>query len=298
MTTANTAPLSFTNEFHPGNVKSAMSAVGASSGDLWRVPVESIKAMPGLNVRVHDAAYEAHIAWITASIMAEGYYQDKPLGVFIADDGAIFVRDGHSRLEAVQRAIAQGAQIKTLPCVPAPKGTTMEDIIVGLVKSNTGKPLNPIEIAVVCKRMQGWGQEQKVIAERLGMTSAYVGELLGLLAAPEEVQKLVKAGKVSATLVMEQIKAKGSKEASKVITEAAKGNGGARVTLKTLKLAAAPKDAGGLAAPKKADPAIVAQAKAITQAKMMGLLQLVFDDKAFSKLADKTQQAVLAALNP
>lgn len=270
-----TIPTQFSQDFIPGNVKAAMSGAGASSGDLWRVPVAQLHRVPGLNVRTHNEEYTAHVERISKSILAEGFYQDKPIAVYIDESGRICVKDGYSRLDAVDLAIAAGAQISTLPCVTAPKGTNMTDIMVGLVKSNTGKPLLPIEVAVVCKRLVGWGMDPKEVAERLDYTVPYVNDLLGLLEAPAALRDLVSAGKVSASTAIKTSKREGVKKATETLVAASAQAKGGKVTTKTLKPTKAAGDAPDL----------------------RKVIKAVYDDAGFAKLDAKTQDKVLDIIN-
>ena len=185
-----------------GPVKATMKDAGASSSDLWNVPVAAIRIMEGFNVRVHNTDYAAHICEIGESILANGFMKDKPLSGFVANEGGqniIYVTDGHSRLEAVAYANERGAQITTVPVVTKPAGTGIEDLTIGLVTSNSGKPLTPIEKAAVVKRLVGYGMEEAVIAKRLGFTVGYVGDLLKLIAAPKKIRAMVESGEVSAS---------------------------------------------------------------------------------------------------
>ena len=196
--------------------------------------------------------------------------------------GRIIVRDGHTRLEAVRRAIKAGAQIETLPAVVSPRGTTMVDITVGLVKNNEGKPLEPIEKAVVFKRLIGWGWDEAKVAERFAVTPGYVKDLLRLLEAPDDLKNLVSAGKVSAGTAIKQIKKEGATEATKTMTAAVKeaeSNGTSKVSAKHLK--------------KKANEGMALKAGEVVKRKptakeMDELLRLVWGDKNYEKLDAKT----------
>ncbi len=224
----------------PGAVKSAMKEAGASSSDLWMVPRKQIRTIDGFNVRTRNAAYEAHIAQIGESILANGYYKDKPLAGYVAKENGeniIYITDGHSRLEGVDYAIAKGAEIEALPVVTKPNGTSFEDITVGLVVSNTGKPLEPIEVGEVCKRLVGYGWDEAKIAQRLGFTKAYINSLLALVAAPKAVRKMVESGEVSAANAVETLRKHGGNtvEVLKDAQEKAAETGKAKVTQKELK---------------------------------------------------------------
>jgi ParB family transcriptional regulator, chromosome partitioning protein len=200
-----------------GNVKAAMA--GASSRDLWQVPLAQLHVLEGFNVRADSADHKQHVAGLVDLIMANGFKQSKPLEGYVALVGGkqiIYLTDGHCRLEAVQECIKRGAEINALPVVVSPKGTTVEDLTVGLVTNNSGKPLSQYEVGLVCKRLIGFGWDEKQIAGRLGMTAARVGDLLGLVAAPAAVRKLVTTGTVSATQAIETIKKHGAQATEKL----------------------------------------------------------------------------------
>ena len=139
-----------------------MTAVDAKSRDLWQVPIEAIRVIPGFNVRVKNTSYDQHIEDLAESILREGFKPDKPLAGYVSqEDGVnvISVVDGHCRLEAVRIAISRGAEISRLPVVVSPPGTTMEDLTVSLVSSNSGKELTPYEISMVVRRLVRFGWE-------------------------------------------------------------------------------------------------------------------------------------------
>lgn len=198
-----------------GNVKAAMRIAGAKSADLWKVPRSHIRTMPGFNPRnPDDPDYIAHIRALADSMKANGYYDDKPIAGFVSlenDIEVINVTDGHSRLAAFDIAVTEGFEATTLPVVVSPRGTNLEDLTVALVKRNGGKPLTPFEIAIVCKRLIGYGMDEKEIGKRLGYTTQYVEDLLNLVAAPKPVRDLVTTGKVSATTARKALKEHGNK---------------------------------------------------------------------------------------
>lgn len=230
-----------------GSTKAAMTNAGAKSGDLWQVPYENVHVVEGFNVRVRDAAYEEHVAWLTKEMVAKGYDKTKPMAGYVVkgDDGVshVYVTDGHSRHEAVGRARAAGATIESVWVITAPAGTSAEDLTVALVTANSGKPLSPFELATVIKRLQGYGLDEGEIAKRLSYTREYVKQLLELLAAPKAVRDMVTSGKVSATLAAQTLRKHGKDAAAVLkggaVEAAAKGK--AKVTAKHLKPAAAKK---------------------------------------------------------
>ena len=199
-------------ELISGNVKQAMA--GASSRDLWQVPLDKLNVIDGFNVRVDRAEHKAHLQSLVDSIMANGFYQNKPLSGYVAlEDGeqVIYVTDGHCRLEAATEAVRLGAEIKALPVVVSPKGTSVEDLTVGLVTNNSGHPLTQYEIGIVCKRLVGFGWDEKEIGKRLGMPASRIRDLLDLVGAPASVRDAVADGAVSATQAISTIKQHGAK---------------------------------------------------------------------------------------
>lgn len=223
-------------QFTPGSVKTAMK--GVTSSDLWKVQRERLNIEEGFNVRIHDDDYKAHIRALADSIKTNGYMADKPLAGYVAlgDDehDRIVITDGHSRLAAYDLAVSEGMEPFDLPVVTKPRGTSMEDLTIALVTSNSGRQLSPYEIGLVCKRLVSYGMEPKAIAQRLGFTLVYINGLLDLVAAPKALRDLVTEGKVSATLAVETLKKHG-KEAAAVLTSSvkeAKASGKERVTKK------------------------------------------------------------------
>lgn len=293
-------PQEFPEVLEQGSITKAMA--GATKGIVWKAAREMIHIYPGLNVRAETPEYVAHCEAIGRSMYAEGWYDDKPLGGFIGPDGKVYVKDGHSRLRGYDYALTLGCQIDHIPVVvSAGKDFSIQDITIGLVKSNEGRPLQPIEKAVVCRRLSKWGWDSAKIGDRLDMTPRYVDELIALLGAPTALVELVQTGAVSASTAMKAIKDDGAGAAAAAIVAAVevkkavaakKAPKGApvapvKVTAKDLKGAKkAPAGVTPAAAPKAPAPAKEAP-------KMMDVLRAVFNDPNFNKLADKVQDMVL-----
>src|SRR3990167_1752192 len=222
-------------ELIQGKVKAAMAQ--ASSRDLWQVPLDQLHVIDGFNVRTDGIDHKEHLRGIVDSILANGFYQSKPLSGYVAlknNKQIIYITDGHCRFEAAQEAIKRGAEITALPVVVSPKGTSLEDLTVGLVINNSGKPLSQYEIGLVCKRLAGFGWEEKQIATRLCMTTQRVNDLLGFVPAPASVRKLVASGTVSATQAIDTIKKHGADAAERleVGAQKAKASGKKKATRK------------------------------------------------------------------
>ena len=225
----------FTLELVPGAIKEAMH--GSKSSDLWKVAIDDFVVIEGFNARTKDDEYHATVREYADSMKANGVYQDKPLTVYVRRINGvsqICVIDGHRRLEGAKLAISEGYEITHFPAVTKPNGTSMEDLTISLVTSNTGRSLKPYEVAVVCKRLIGLGMTESEIANRLSVSETQINNYLLLTASPKLIRDLVSNGKVSATLAIDTVKKHGV-GASKVLSEAvseAEASGKSRVTQK------------------------------------------------------------------
>jgi ParB family transcriptional regulator, chromosome partitioning protein len=222
-----------------GNVKAAMTAAGARSGDLWMIDPRNLKVAEGFNVRDHDEAYEARVAWLTNEIQQKGFMRTAPLAgyaVRVGDENVVYITAGHRRLEATLRAIASGTPIERIPVITHPSGTKPADLVAMLHTENNSDPLKPNEIAKLCERLQAYGLDNDEIAKRLGFTPQYIKQLFDLAATPDPVRKMVAEGKVSASLAVKTVKAQG-KKAQEVLETAladATADGKTKVTAKRI----------------------------------------------------------------
>ena len=195
----------------PGNVKAAMkvSMEDAQSGDLWALLPQKIRLIDGFNVRVKTARFKEGIEALAQKIMREGYRRDCPIEGYVGRENGedvFFCTNGHRRTLATLRAIELGAEILRIPGVTRLKGYNEVDLTLGLYESNTGgEPLTAYEVAVLCKRLVGYGWSSARIAERFNFKTgaAYVDGLLLLLSAPVEVQTMVQEDQVAVTTVIQ-----------------------------------------------------------------------------------------------
>lgn len=228
-------------ELSPGNVKGAMKAVGASSSDLYNVPRSAIRIIEGFNVRSPASkAGKEHVKNLAALIEANGYDDDKPLAGYVAkEDGedVIYLTDGEHRLAAIDLLIAKGKEFDILPVKIKPRGTSMEDLTISLATANSGKPLTPLELASVVKRLQGYRMDDKTIAKRLNITKKYLDDLLTLVAAPVAIRDLVTNGKISSTMAISTLKEHPNKAVEKLQAAVAKAEaaGKTKATPKALR---------------------------------------------------------------
>jgi ParB-like chromosome segregation protein Spo0J len=240
-------------ELVQGGMKAAMASTGAKSRDLLMVPVDQIKIIAGLNIRIHDDDYEAHTEEIKESIIENGFYLHFPLSGYAGKEGEetfIYLTGGFTRFEAAKRAIKAGAPIEALPMVLKPNGTSMQDLTVALAQDNTGSPLKPYERAIIIKRLVGYGMDEETIAQKMQISGQYVKDMLFALGLPNTVQQMIVNGQVSMGHAVATARKHGA-NAIKVLQEAegtdATSAAAKRITPKQTRTAAA----GNTIVPKK-----------------------------------------------
>lgn len=204
--------------------------------DFYRLAVEDIHVKPGWNAREdEDPANIEHVAQLARSIAAVG--QKTPIKIYLEDEKA-FVSDGYSRLKAIKYAIKEfDAQIATVNCIVEDKYSSEADRVFTMIVGNSGKPLTPLETGRVFKRLIDFNWSEKDIADKSGMSTQRVRDLLELQAGPAEVVDMVAKGQVTATLAQTVVRAnKGDRKAAvQTLTDAivkAKVEGKTKATAK------------------------------------------------------------------
>lgn len=209
-------------------LKDFVKQSGGTAGNLFNLPVDLLDPNPG-NIRLDRQELRDHIRALADDIKAHGYDRTRPLTIRLVDDRAQ-VQDGNCRLMAVRVAIAEGAQIVNLPCLPETEGLTEADALVRMATRNTSLPHSPIEYAEIIKRFRSWGWTDSDIARRLQKSRQWLANIMDLAGAPAEVRDAVAAGAVSATQAVKLIRSEGA-NAGAVIARARAETGG-RVTAK------------------------------------------------------------------
>lgn len=222
-------PIEWKTELTPASAKSAIKDSGASGiGDQIMVPIDNIHVVAGLNVRIRDPEYLAHLEEIAVSIIQNGFFKHEPLSGFAGKEGEtsmVYCTGGFTRLEAAKIAKTRGAPIEKLPLVLQPSGTNMADLISRLDLDNLQKPLRPFERAIVFKRLINFGWTEEQIAEKHHVSNALVSKLLYMMSLPQALRGLITAGKVNAYDAADLAKKIGPGEALKAYESdlAAKG---------------------------------------------------------------------------
>ncbi|MBP53622.1 MAG: hypothetical protein CMG88_03560 [Marinobacter sp.] len=205
-----------------------------------RVPLDKLAVLPGFNTRVKDAEYQERVVGISESIVANGFFNDKPFAVtMLPDDETVYIYDGEHRFDAAKQAILDGAEFPDgLPVAWAKDGATVRDLTIHLAHGNAGERLNMVELAAVVRRMQGLGMEKPEIAEALGRTTRHIDNLFVLAESNQTVKKAVAAGQIAGAEAVKLVRKHGSKDAATEITariKKAAEQGKAKATPKTQK---------------------------------------------------------------
>jgi len=177
--------------------------------DLYLFDPRLIQEAPGWNVRDSSSEQDAEEdRQLRESIRANGVLE--PLTVFM-DGDAPTLTNGHRRLTQVRALIAEGEEIKTVPVRVEPKKSNEADHVLSMITRNSGKPLRPIELAQVVRRLVNFGWSNKDVAAKTGFSESYVFALLELLSVDPTIIQLVKDGKVSASLARDVSRKSGKK---------------------------------------------------------------------------------------
>jgi hypothetical protein len=222
--TAQIPSMEFKHVFEAATADDAFAAVeDRREGTQVMVPFEAIHPVSDFNIRIHTPDYEAHIERIKESIKQNGFFRHMPLKVHPVNENGqnlLYLVGGYSRYAAAKRAVAEGAKISRLPVVPTPKGTSLDDLLIGLDRDNDGRPLTPFEKGILVKRLQAADNDEEEIATALGITKQYVGDLLQLMAAPKALHNMIVGGEVAAALAIDMLKEHGGKKAVEVLKTA------------------------------------------------------------------------------
>lgn len=184
--------------------------------DLFMVDPRVIQIRKDWNVRENTDELQLHLNWLKESIKQVGVQQ--PIIIYM-DDGKPFVADGHCRLKATLLAIKEGADIKTIPCLPEDRYASDGDRMVSMITRNSGKSLTALEQGEVYKRLVRFGWHPNDIATKVGMSVSHIANMLKLAGADGEVHDMVRQGTVSPSLAVKAIKKDPSK-AKAVLKEA------------------------------------------------------------------------------
>ncbi len=218
----------------------SMKALNRSSedvarSDLYSVKPEMLTEEAGFNVRgAFDEAYfeqpevKEHIRGLADSYKAGRYV---PPIVVQVRDGIPYIRDGMHRRRALMLAIEEGADIKRVQVLEH-RGDEAQQTLL-LATSNDGRPLSPMERAVIYDRLEKWGWTAQEIATSVRRTAKHVSQTLALLDMPLELKRMVQRNEIAATQAAELFRQHGD-DAVAMIAKAAEKTGKEKVTKKDI----------------------------------------------------------------
>jgi ParB family transcriptional regulator, chromosome partitioning protein len=320
---------SFDMTLVPGSVKKLMAGIKAvyegqakeedkikgagGSSDLWKVPVDEIQVLEGFNVRLPGPELDAHLDFLTDSILEEGFFQHRPLAALVLEiDGklGLYAFDGHCRLESTKRAIAKGSPIELLPVVVQDgRNVNLDDLYVQQFRLNKGKEHTPFELGLLCKRLAKNGHSDAVIAKRMGIKPQYVDGLMRLVNAPKPLVDAVLSNEMSASEAIKVIRAHGNGGAVQEL-EARRARALAEMQSKSPATAQEPTQENAQQEPSPATtaparPRLTARHASDANVKKVvrkhgldafKITRAVKDDPAYATLAEETRQKLEALL--
>ncbi len=175
----------------------------------WEVDVKNIKPLnrAGGNIRIDYGINDGSFNELKDSIRENGIlvpirgYRDKD------NEGIWIAIDGHRRIKAAIELVAsEGIEIRARIIVVDARKVSDEQIIYEMVTTNSGKALNPIEMAEAVRRLQAYGHTPKEIAKKFGKTYDFVNNLSLFASAPKRLRELVQNNRVSYSLVLDLLR--------------------------------------------------------------------------------------------
>lgn len=183
--------------------KSGIQGLAEGRSDLFRLNPDLIVIEDGWNARdFEDPENQAHVQALAESIREVGVKE--PLTVYMRD-GEPVLTNGESRLRAIRLLQAEGVEIATVPVQTEPKHASEADRLASQILRNSGRPFSVLEQCSVFVRLLDHGMTERDVATRAGMTVERVKQIVSLNQAPAATKKLVKQGRVSATVVQRVI---------------------------------------------------------------------------------------------
>lgn len=179
--------------------------------DLLKLDPKMLVIEEGFNTRIDFG----DLSELKNSIIENGVLV--PLRGFKKGDNYV-ITEGHRRLTAVMQAINEGHEILRVPFM-SEKVTSSEERTFQILLCNSGKPLNPLELAFTYKRLENYGYTAQEIAKKIGKSLTHVKDTLLLATASKKTVNLIKENKVSASVVRDLLINNSADETEKKISE-------------------------------------------------------------------------------
>ena len=203
--------------------------------DLFLIDPRNIVVMDGFNVRK-----EFDLDELKEQIKDKGVLNPVTVIPFRTEDGTEKYKlvDGERRYRAVMEAISEGANIRTIRALKAPRDASVESLYIEQMMRNEGKRFTEYECALMYKRFKDeFGYNQAEIAGIFHKSPAAISKCLSLLELPGYIRSKVASGEMSVGAAKEIVKNnvdEGSQvEAARQAVHAARAEG-KRVTSKEI----------------------------------------------------------------
>lgn len=153
--------------------------------NLYNVDPRQIKVVNGWNPRTDFTGEEE----LKQSIIENGVLV--PLRVKKVDNDILLI-DGERRLRATLKAIEEGNNIETVPCMFTRNNISDSEALFLSIITNDGMPLDPIEEAEAFQRLKNWGISVAEIARKVGRSDVFIYKRLMLIDAGKELKEEIK----------------------------------------------------------------------------------------------------------
>lgn len=154
--------------------------------------------------------YEARVEALKLSIIAKGV--KKALTGYTGKDPktgeeVIFLTDGMTRFDAVNRAIAEGHQILRVPVDLEHRTANPTDHLLTQFISQMGTKLTPLEEGKLFSRLLNFGMTMKEIVQEIAIYSEdQINDRLALANALPELRTMVADGVIAPSVAVEELK--------------------------------------------------------------------------------------------
>jgi ParB-like chromosome segregation protein Spo0J len=180
---------------------SNMKIAAAGRSQIHDVNPFLLSIKPDWNSRLHSQPdNRLHVLELALSIAEIGVQE--PVTVYGEDD-KLWITNGHCRYLAVMHVInVMGVELRTIPIKFEGKYASEAERIATQIVRNSGKPLNPLEMARVCKRLHSMGWSPSKIGKLAGKSRGRIVQLLQLHASTSpEIEDMINNGEVSPSFV-------------------------------------------------------------------------------------------------
>jgi ParB family chromosome partitioning protein len=223
----------------------------ADSGRIWQIPISEIVPNEHQPRKVFS---HQELEDLVASIKKHGVLQ--PVTVTEKPDGGYELIAGERRLRS-----SQIAGLATVPAIVR-SATNQEKLELALIENIQRQDLNPIEEAFAYQRlMEEFHLTQQQVSEQVGKSRSVIANMVRLLDLPEEIQKALMDGKLSAGKAKAILSLKDENEQMKMFRSMI----GAEASVRDVERAVAAKGGESRKGSVRRDPNIIAQEGALEE---------------------------------